>query len=135
VTIESLDPGRLEFQGLKESRQHLNAGATAAVRFDAIARGVGPVRVRVTVMAGRNTDAFEMTLPVGAPARMETTATFGDTTDRAVERLALPAGALPSSGGLSVELASSALVGLGEGARYLADYPYFCAEQKSSAAL
>jgi uncharacterized protein YfaS (alpha-2-macroglobulin family) len=135
VTVRSLDPALLEFQGSTESRQHLNAGATAAVRFDAIARGVGPARVRVTVTAGKNTDAFEMTMPVGAPARMETTAAFGDTTDRRVERLALPSGVLPSAGGLSIEMASSALVGLGEGARYLADYPYFCAEQKSSAAL
>jgi uncharacterized protein YfaS (alpha-2-macroglobulin family) len=135
ITIQSLDPSRLEFQGVTQSQQHLNAGATAAVRFDAIARGVGSARVRVTVTAGKNTDAFEMTLPVGAPARMETTAAFGDTTDRAVERLALPAGVLPASGGLSIDMASSALVGLGEGARYLADYPFYCAEQKSSAAL
>ncbi|HEX5071114.1 MAG TPA: MG2 domain-containing protein [Vicinamibacterales bacterium] len=135
VTIQSLDPSRLEFQGVTESRQRLSAGATTAVRFDAIARGVGNARVRVTVTAGTNTDAFEMTLPVGAPARMETTAAFGDTADRAVERLAVPAGVLASAGGLSIDMASSALVGLGEGARYLADYPFFCAEQKSSAAL
>ena len=34
-----------------------------------------------------------------------------------------------------MQLASTALVGLGEGARYLVDYPFGCAEQKASAGL
>ncbi len=117
VTIRSLDPALLEFQGATSVTLNLAAGGTTTVRFDAIARGVGSARVRVSVSAGKNADAFEMALPVGAPARMETTAAFGDTTDRSVERLSLPAGVLPAAGGLNVELASSALVGLGEGAQ------------------
>lgn len=135
VTIRSLDPSLVEFTGETSTTLRLEGGATAPVRFDAIARGVGSARIRMTVALGANTDAFEMTLPVGAPARLETTAAFGETSDRAVERLELPAGVLTTSGGLQVDLASSALVGLGEGARYLADYPYGCAEQKASAAL
>ena len=47
----------------------------------------------------------------------------------------MPAGVVPGFGGLHVELASTALVGLGEGARYLVEYPYGCAEQRSSRAL
>ena len=54
---------------------------------------------------------------------------------RATERIALPPGVLPGAGGLTVELASTALVGLGESARYLDEYPYECAEQKASRAL
>ena len=46
-----------------------------------------------------------------------------------------PPASCPDVGGLQVDLASTALVGLGEGARYLADYPYGCAEQKASSAL
>ena len=34
-----------------------------------------------------------------------------------------------------MDLASTALVGLGEGARYLVEYPYGCAEQRGSRAL
>ena len=134
VTIRSLTPALLEIQGQPTANVRLEAGATAAVRFDAIARGVGQARVRVSVNAGANTDAFEMSLPVGAPARLETSAAFGETTDRRTERLTVPAGIVPGIGGLSVDLASSALVGLGEGARYLIDYPYGCAEQRASAA-
>ena len=47
----------------------------------------------------------------------------------------LPAGVIDSFGGLEVGLSSTALVGLAEGARYLVDYPYGCAEQRASAAL
>jgi uncharacterized protein YfaS (alpha-2-macroglobulin family) len=134
VTIRSLDPAVLEFTTTRQSLT-LGGGANAEVRFDASARGVGRARVQMTVRLGSNSDAFEMALPVIMPARLETTAAFGETTGRSTERLTLPAGIVPTLGGLNVELASSALVGLGEGARYLADYPYQCAEQKASAAL
>lgn len=134
VTIRSLTPALLEIQGQPTANVRLEAGTTAAVRFDAIARGVGQARVRVSVNAGANTDSFEMALPVGAPARLDTSAAFGETTDVRTERLTVPAGIVPGVGGLSVDLASSALVGLGEGARYLIDYPYGCAEQRASAA-
>ena len=54
---------------------------------------------------------------------------------RRARRSTLPAGVVAGFGGLSVELASTAMVGLGEGARYLIEYPYGCAEQRSSRAL
>src|SRR5215207_9364894 len=47
----------------------------------------------------------------------------------------MPAGVVAGVGGLHVEVASTALVGLGEGARYLVEYPYGCAEQKGSRAV
>ena len=135
VTIRSLDPAMLQFGDSTTATVKLASGASDAVRFDATARGVGSARVQMTVRLGANTDAFEMALPIGAPARLETMAAFGETSDSSTERLAIPAGVLPAAGGLNVELAASALVGLGEGARYLADYPFYCAEQKASAAL
>ena len=58
-----------------------------------------------------------------------------DATPLAAERLTLPTGVVTGFGGLHVELASTALVGLGEGARYLVEYPYGCAEQRGSRAL
>ena len=135
VSIRSLDPSLLEFPGGTSTTIDLPAGATTTVRFGAVARGVGRPRVRVSVTANGNSDAFEMAVPIIAVARMETNAAFGETTDRAIEKLSIPAGVVTTAGGLQVDLASSALVGLGEGARYLADYPYGCAEQKASAAL
>ena len=84
---------------------------------------------------GAETDAFEMPLARRAPMRP------GDDRgvwrhDRDGDRKArAAAGMLPGAGGLTVELASTALVGLGEAARYLDEYPYHCAEQKASRAL
>ena len=78
-------------------------GATAPVRFDATARATGNARVQMTVKLGANTDAFEMTLPVSAIARLETNAAFGDTDSRATEKLTLPPGIVPGLGGLQIE--------------------------------
>jgi hypothetical protein len=135
VTIESLDPTVLSIAGDGRTTVALGAGATQAVRVGAVARATGAARVRVSVALGSETDAFETTVPVVAPARPEVQAAFGDTDGRRTERLRVPAGILPAAGGLDVSLASTALVGLGEGVRYLVDYPYGGAEQKASSAL
>jgi uncharacterized protein YfaS (alpha-2-macroglobulin family) len=135
VTIASLDPATLTFAGPVTRTFPLAAGASEPVRFDALAGASGGARVRVTVRLGADTDAFEMPLVVTAPMRLETVAAYGDTVATATERLALPAGIVPDAGGLRVELASTALVGLGESARYLTEYPYECAEQRASRAL
>jgi hypothetical protein len=136
VTIKSLDASLLQFQGTTSQTVQINAGSTEPIRFDASARGVGTARVQMTVALGTETDAFETTLAVNAPSPLETSAAFGDVADASgTERLALPAGIVPGMGGLRVNLASTALVGLGEGARYLVDYAFWCAEQKSSSLL
>ena len=135
VTIRTLDPNVLQFQGGTSQTIQIGGNGTEPVRFDATARAVGTARVQMTVTIGRESDSFEAPLVVSAPAPVETSAAFGDTTDRTVERLTVPAGVIPGIGGLNVDLSSTALVGLGEGARYLIDYPYGCAEQRTSAAM
>ena len=135
VTIQSLDPDSLQVGGVATQTVQLAAGASKAITFDALARRAGGARVRVSATLGVETDAFDMPLVVTAPVRLETTAAYGETVGTASERLTLPAGLVPGTGGLTVDLASTALVGLGEGARYLDEYPYDCAEQKASRAL
>lgn len=133
ITIKSLDPSVLDVGGTQTIT--LGASATAAVRFDAVAKSAGTARLQMTARLGRENDAFETTLPVTIAAPMETMAVSGETTSRATEAIALPAGAVAGPGGLTVDVASSALVGLGEGARYVVDYPFPCGEQKASRAL
>jgi hypothetical protein len=135
VTIESLDPEVLRFAGGTTATLQLGGGASQAVRFGAVAGAVGHARIRMRVQRGDDADAFESTVPVIAPARPDVMAAFGDTDGRSVERIAVPDDVVPTAGGLQIDLASTALVGLGEGVRYLATYPYFCAEQKASSAL
>jgi uncharacterized protein YfaS (alpha-2-macroglobulin family) len=135
VTIESLQDAVLAFGAETRQTIRIAPGESAPIRFDAMARTAGLATVRMRVSLGSETDAFEMPLPVIAPARLETVAAYGDTTSSATETLAIPAGTSPDSGGLTVSLASTALVGLGESARYLEEYPHDCAEQVASRAL
>lgn len=135
ISIQSLDPGVLQF-GATRQQIELAAGESRAVTFDARTRASGTARVRVTAALDGERDSFELPLTVGRALRPETTATYGETTSAAaMERLSLPAGVLRDRGGLMVELASTALLGLGESARYLDEYPFGCTEQKASRAL
>src|SRR5258708_8574020 len=92
----------------------------------------------MTVKLAGETDAFQDVIPVEVVVPRETVSGLGEAGEAnptAAERLKLPAGVVATFGGLHVDLASTALVGLGEGARYLVEYPYGCAEQRGSRAL
>jgi uncharacterized protein YfaS (alpha-2-macroglobulin family) len=138
VTMKSVDAATLQLTGVTEQRVTIPAGGSVEVRFDGAAKAIGRARVQMSARMGDETDAFEDVIPVEVLSSPETVAAYGEATDAnaiATETLALPSGVVPGFGGLRVELASTALVGLGEGARYLVEYPYGCAEQKSSRTL
>ena len=138
VSIQSLDPHLLHVNGEASQTVALAPGESVEVRFEAAARAIGRARVRMSVQLEDETDAFEDVIPIEVLAPPETVAAYGQTAAEAgaaAERLTVPLGVLPGFGGLRVELSSTALVGLGEGARYLVEYPYGCAEQKGSRAL
>jgi uncharacterized protein YfaS (alpha-2-macroglobulin family) len=107
------------------------------VRFTGTAKAIGRARIQMSARIGNESDAFEDVIPVEILASPETVAAHGDTgaATTARETVKLPAGVVPGFGGLSVQVASTAMVGLGEGARYLVEYPYGCAEQKASSSL
>lgn len=135
VTMRSLDPAVLEVPAEASQTLQIKEGGTAEVRFPVVARSIGEARVQMSVRLAGESDTFEERLPVRVLLAPEVVAAHGQTKDAAVEKLQLPSGVLPAEGGLHLALASTALVGLGEGARYLVEYPYGCAEQRSSAAL
>jgi uncharacterized protein YfaS (alpha-2-macroglobulin family) len=138
VTIASLDPDVLEFTTGAQETLEVAAGGSLEARFDAAGKRVGRARVRMTVKIGEETDAFEDVIPVELLVSPETVAAYGEATDgnaTATETLTVPASVVPGLGGLHVELSSTAMVGLGEGARYLVEYPYGCAEQRGSRTL
>ena len=88
----------------------------------------------MTVKLANETDAFEDVIPVEVLVSPETVAAYGEAADtKAIEKLTLPKDVVPGFGGLHVEMSSTAMVGLGEGARYLVEYPYGCAEQRALA--
>jgi uncharacterized protein YfaS (alpha-2-macroglobulin family) len=137
VTMKSLDPSVLEVGPDAETSLPIGAGASVEARFQGIGKAIGRARLQMRVTVGAETDAFEDVIPVEVLASPETVAAYGEAPDAraAVERLTIPADVVPGFGGLHVEMASTAMVGLGEGARYLVEYPYGCAEQKGSRAL
>jgi uncharacterized protein YfaS (alpha-2-macroglobulin family) len=138
VAIESLDPQYLRFARDAPQTVSVAAGGSVEVRFDAAGVSAGRARVRMTANLGGDSDAFQDLIPVEVLVSPETVSAIGQADDAgaiAAERLTIPAGVVPTFGGLHVDLASTALVGLGEGARYLVEYPYGCAEQRGSRAL
>jgi alpha-2-macroglobulin len=135
VTLRSLDPTVLNVEGSAKQTVPVGAKGTAESRFTLVARSVGRARVQMSVRLHGEADAFEDVVPVQIVISPEVVAAYGQSTGEAREIVVTPAGVLPDFGGLHVELSSTALVGLSEGARYLYTYPYGCAEQRSSAAL
>ena len=138
VTIESLDPQVMEFANKAPQTVPVPSGGSVEVRFDAAGRATGRARVRMSVKIGSETDAFQDVIPVEVLVSPETVSAIGEAGEgkpTATERIAIPSGVVTTFGGLRVDLASTALVGLGEGARYLVEYPYGCAEQRGSRAL
>ena len=134
VTMRSLDPDIVEIGGA-EQKVDIAANGSAEVRFPAVAKGVGEARIQTSVRLRGEGDAYEEVLSVRVLASPETVAVYGQTDGEAKEAFQLPADLVPGFGGLSVEMASTAMVGLSEGARYLVEYPYGCAEQRASRGL
>jgi len=131
VTIESLDPQIVQFADTRSQTITLPAGGSIEVRFDAAGRSTGRARIRMMAKLAGETDAFQDVVPVEILVSPETVSAIGEadaTKPTAAERLQIPKGVVPDFGGLHVDLASTALVGLGDGARYLVEYPYGCAE-------
>ncbi len=135
VTIRSLDPSIVEINGDATSTIDVTPEGTAEARFNATAKSIGVARIQMSVNLNGETDAFEDVLPVRLLTPTETVAAYGEANPTAKEALEVPRDVVPSIGGLHMELASTAMVGLAEGAQYLVDYPYGCAEQRASGAM
>ncbi|RPH58272.1 MAG: hypothetical protein EHM89_12650, partial [Acidobacteria bacterium] len=135
VTMKSLDPRILELRGEARRTIPLAANGSIEVRFDVTAKSVGSARIQMTARLNNESDAFEDVIPVEILVSPETVAAYGEAKPGARETLTVPTGVVPGFGGLHIQLSSTAMVGLGEGARYLVEYPYGCAEQQGSRAL
>lgn len=135
VTMRTLDPDLLEISGDGKASVNLAPESDQEVKFNIRAKAAGNARVEMTVRMGGESDAFQDVIPIRFVASPETVAAYGVADPEARETVKLPESVVPNFGGLHIDVASTALVGLSEGAKYLIDYPYGCAEQRSSAAL
>ena len=132
VTMRSLDPNILEVTGESRKTVQVAAGGSTDVRFDIVAKSVGRARVQMTTSLGSESDGFEDTIPVEVMVSPETVAVFGEAAPDSKHTFVTPTGVVPGFGGFHLDLSSTALVGLGEGARYVVEYPYGCLEQRAS---
>jgi uncharacterized protein YfaS (alpha-2-macroglobulin family) len=84
---------------------------------------------------GKFGDAVLTKIPVLAHRTFETVALSGNTTDKHTESVRIPKDIYTDVGGITFSAASTALIDLGEGLKYLFEYPYGCLEQKTSRVL
>lgn len=132
ATVRAEADGGLSLSGAAEQTVRLAEGETREVRFAWHAATADTARLRFDARLDNEQDAFATTLPVRRPTARVATATFASTDSVATEALRLPADRVRGLGGLRLQLASTALVGLDGAARYLFDYPYGCLEQRTS---
>jgi uncharacterized protein YfaS (alpha-2-macroglobulin family) len=103
------------------------------VQFPAAAELAGTARLQIVGSAGKASDAAEVALPVWTPATTEAFATYGVIDEGAVTQpVALPGQVVTQFGGLEVTTSSTNLQALTDAVQYLVQYPYECAEQRSS---
>jgi uncharacterized protein YfaS (alpha-2-macroglobulin family) len=122
----------LTLTGPAEREVELPKDGSLEVRFAARAPHPGEASVRFEVTAGAERDVAVMKLRVAPPMAPEVAAVYGKTNAAQTEKLGALSEARGDVGGLSVALASTALVGLDQVALDLIEYPYSCTEQLSS---
>jgi uncharacterized protein YfaS (alpha-2-macroglobulin family) len=77
-------------------------------------------------------DALKTTLEIKELTATETVVAVGETKEEAQQAIKVGNKVRKDMGGLSLTLSSTALTNIGEGAKYLVEYPYGCLEQTSS---
>ncbi|WP_438021401.1 MG2 domain-containing protein [Sorangium sp. So ce315] len=131
VEVEVAATG-LALSGSAKRAVELAPGASTEVRFALSAPKAGPATLRFRASGGGAEDVVEVTREIKAPASLEAVALYGDTTTASAERLGDLSALRDDTGGLTVSLAPTALVGLGGGVEQLLEYPYGCTEQLTS---
>lgn len=132
ATVEIKAEG-LTVSGDSKRSVDLAPGMPVEVRFPLSAPHVGKAKIGFVVRAteGGKTfeDAVEVDRDVKIPLALEAAALYGDTTSESAEKLGDLSAIRDDTGGLSVSMSSTALVGLGGGVEQLVEYPYGCTEQ------
>ncbi|MBI4702825.1 MAG: hypothetical protein HY744_17030 [Deltaproteobacteria bacterium] len=122
-----------EVVGALSQKLRVPAGAQQAVRFPVVARQAGSATFRAAVRGGGESDGFELALPVHrASVTQSEMLGEGRLDPRAQAEVAVPPGALPGSPELLITVSPTLLASLEAGIDALFEYPYGCAEQKTS---
>lgn len=134
VLVEASAEG-MSLLGKKTQEVLLDSGSSQEVKFDFVASKLGTAVLHFAAKLGGETDGLEWKIPVILPRMTEAVALYEQTDSTAKQPVKIPDNIYPEAGGLQVEAASTALIGLKEGIKYLEEYPYECLEQKISRVL
>jgi uncharacterized protein YfaS (alpha-2-macroglobulin family) len=122
-------------EGAASQRIQLAPGVSKEARFTLLAAVPGEVRFDFTASGAKASDRVSTTRAVASPAALEATAVYGRTDSAQAQALGDLTATRGDVGGLTLALASTALVGLDAGLGQLVDYPYACTEQLASGLL
>ena len=119
---------------------HIKAGESKTVLFPFIAKGIGESKLKFTANFNgiynnkeiEESDALQIPFTVRDILATETVVSVGETKNRSKQKIKIGEGIREDVGGLNILLSSTALTNIGEGAKYLVDYPYGCLEQTLS---
>ena len=113
------------------------AGQRAELRFEFRAQARGRATIQTVAQSGELFDASQIELPIYVPATTESFATYGvvDGDQPAFEQLAVPSNLVPDVGGIETDLFASQISSLLDAFYYVQEYPFECAEQRSSRVL
>lgn len=135
VTISAAVQG-LKFIGDGKTSLTLEPRASKEVRFRYEAEVEGTAMFGFTAESNTgDRDALKISIPVQTPYIKETLALVGSTESTETHLVKIPKAVYPNVGAVSVQVASTALVGLREAVQYVFDYPYGCLEQRASSIL
>ena len=115
--------------GAPEQQVALGKDGSAEVRFTVEAKAAGEARFAFAVASATESDRVELVRAVASPAALEASAVYGQTEKAEAQALADLSALRDDVGGLELQLAATAMLGLDAGLTQLTEYPYACTEQ------
>ncbi len=131
VSIESLTPSVLSVESAEKSAD-IAAKGKSEFRWKMKGLVPGTARVRVKASLLDENDAFELDIPVNYPLEKVTKVQAGEFSGEVLLDGEIPENIFSTIGGLEVTVSQNVMAELKDGFNFVIEYPYGCAEQRSS---
>ncbi|HNQ79223.1 MAG TPA: MG2 domain-containing protein [Acidobacteriota bacterium] len=131
VNIESLTPALLSVEASEKSAE-IAAKGKSEFRWKMKGLLPGTARVRVRASLLDENDAFELDIPVNYPLEKVTKVQAGEFSGEVLLEGEVPGDIFTTIGGLEVTVSQNLMAEIKDGFNFVIEYPYGCAEQRSS---
>jgi uncharacterized protein YfaS (alpha-2-macroglobulin family) len=132
VLMESVTPEILSVEG-GESEGDVPAKGKREFKFKIKAIKSGKAKIRVSSWGLEEKDAFEVEIPVILPHNGNVRVASGSFEKKGSLNGKIPSEMYPEMGELKIEISNNLLTQFSESYEFVVNYPYGCAEQRSSA--